>query len=263
MSTYLLRLVLPDRPGALGAVASRVGALRGDVISIEVLDRSSGIALDQLLVDLPSGDILPLLASELAEVDGVAVERIAPVEAASDHRLDAYDTAVAMMTQSTWEGVLSTLAERARHELDAGWAAVVDTESRLVTAATGDAPLGPWLAAYVVGTRAGPGSGSEAGAGAGAGSGVGAAAGTRAGGCRDIAWADLPAWDLVLACGRPGWPFDPHELRRLHAIGSLADARWVDLSSRQGRSNHPSAPRPSCAAAAGVSGVAPESGPPR
>ena len=31
MLTYVARIWVPDRPGALGAVASRIGAVRGDV----------------------------------------------------------------------------------------------------------------------------------------------------------------------------------------------------------------------------------------
>ena len=37
MSLHVLRIWLPDRPGALGAVASRVGAVGGDVIGIDIL----------------------------------------------------------------------------------------------------------------------------------------------------------------------------------------------------------------------------------
>lgn len=36
--THLIRAWLPDRPGALGAVASRIGAVRGDVIGIDILE---------------------------------------------------------------------------------------------------------------------------------------------------------------------------------------------------------------------------------
>ena len=51
--TYILRLWLPDRPGALGAVASRVGAVGGDVVGIDILERGAGRAIDELVVELP------------------------------------------------------------------------------------------------------------------------------------------------------------------------------------------------------------------
>ncbi|MEY4175069.1 MAG: hypothetical protein RI900_2234, partial [Actinomycetota bacterium] len=44
MQTFVVRVWLPDRPGALGQVASRVGAVRGDVVGIEILERGGGSA---------------------------------------------------------------------------------------------------------------------------------------------------------------------------------------------------------------------------
>src|SRR5437667_360495 len=35
MTTYVVRVWVPDRPGALGAVASRIGAVRGDLVGLE------------------------------------------------------------------------------------------------------------------------------------------------------------------------------------------------------------------------------------
>jgi ACT domain-containing protein len=34
MAGYLVRIALPDRPGALGLVASRIGAVGGDIVAI-------------------------------------------------------------------------------------------------------------------------------------------------------------------------------------------------------------------------------------
>src|SRR5262245_58230979 len=53
MATFVLRLWLPDRPGALGAVASRVGAVGGDLVGIDILERGAGRAIDEL-VDGPA-----------------------------------------------------------------------------------------------------------------------------------------------------------------------------------------------------------------
>jgi len=44
MDTFVVRLWLPDRPGALGQVASRIGAVHGDVVGIKILERR-GVAL--------------------------------------------------------------------------------------------------------------------------------------------------------------------------------------------------------------------------
>ena len=50
MITYLVRIWLPDRPGALGQVASRIGAVRGDVVGIEILERDGRDALIEYLM---------------------------------------------------------------------------------------------------------------------------------------------------------------------------------------------------------------------
>src|SRR5687768_9094842 len=103
MGTYLLRVWVPDRPGALGAVASRIGAVRGDLIGIDILERGGGRAIDELVVHLPddNGDLVPLLVQEVAQVDGVDVEDIRPAGEAIDPRLDALETAAVLVEQST------------------------------------------------------------------------------------------------------------------------------------------------------------------
>ena len=53
MESYVLRVWLPDRPGALGAVASRIGAVKGDVVGIEIFETGAGQAVDVLVVQLP------------------------------------------------------------------------------------------------------------------------------------------------------------------------------------------------------------------
>lgn len=66
---------LPDRPGALGAVAQRIGAVGGDITDLTVAARTGGIAEDIFHVDLPhvrsDVDVVGLLLAEIAEVDGV------------------------------------------------------------------------------------------------------------------------------------------------------------------------------------------------
>ena len=63
VETYLVRVWVPDRPGALGQVASRIGAVRGDVVGIEILERGAGRAIDELVVALPEPGLVDLLVS--------------------------------------------------------------------------------------------------------------------------------------------------------------------------------------------------------
>ena len=46
----LVRVWLPDRPGALGLVASRIGAVDGDIVGIDVLERGDSVAVDEFAV---------------------------------------------------------------------------------------------------------------------------------------------------------------------------------------------------------------------
>lgn len=74
-SHMVLSVTLPDRPGALGAVASRLGAIGADIVDVAVSRRVGGAAHDVFHLDLPDSahDLVALIHSELAEVDGVAV----------------------------------------------------------------------------------------------------------------------------------------------------------------------------------------------
>jgi|HubBroStandDraft_1064217.scaffolds.fasta_scaffold49949_2 hypothetical protein len=217
MATFLVRIELPDRPGALGAVASRIGAVRGDVVSIEIIRRQDGRAVDEFVVELADADHVPLLLVEIAEVDGVSVEAVHPVSAGvTDQRLDAYDTAAAILEERAPHGVLSALASRTRHELDASWVAIIDGEDHMLIASAGHPPAAPWLTAHI----------RESGRVASDGG--------------DIAWVHLAAWDLTLVVGRPTWPFGARDRSRLSSLARLADARWVDLSEREARLSHPS-----------------------
>ena len=147
----------------------------------------------------------------------MSVEDVHPVSVGvTDQRLDAYDTAAAILEERNPHGVLTVLASRTLHELDAAWAAVVDAEDRMVIAAAGRPPAAPWLVSHI-GDTAIPGPQD-----------------------RDIAWIHLAAWDLTLIVGRPTWPFGAREQARLRSLARLADARWVDLSERDARLSHPS-----------------------
>ena len=55
METYVVRMWLPDRPGALGQVASRIGAVRGEIVGIDILERGAGRAIDELVVEQGAG----------------------------------------------------------------------------------------------------------------------------------------------------------------------------------------------------------------
>jgi ACT domain-containing protein len=73
MTGYVVRIALPDRPGALGLVASRIGAVGGDIVAIHILERADGSAVDEFVIELAGEHLVELLRSEIHEVDGAKV----------------------------------------------------------------------------------------------------------------------------------------------------------------------------------------------
>jgi ACT domain-containing protein len=76
MAGYVVRIALPDRPGALGLVASRIGAVGGDIVAINILERDGGNAVDEFVIEIGGHHLIELLQSEIHEVDGVTVLEI-------------------------------------------------------------------------------------------------------------------------------------------------------------------------------------------
>lgn len=216
VETYLVRVWLPDRPGALGQVASRIGAVRGDVVGIDILERGAGRAIDELIVSLPDGSLVDLLVAEIAQVDGVDVEDVRPIAdpATHDARLGALESAARLVDSTGQDALLALLCADACADLDADWAAVVDVESASIGTSVGAVPSGGWLAAFLAGSRA-----SEAVASGQAGP-------------DDVAWAPMPAAQRELILGRRGRPFRSRERRQLAALARIADTCWGRLPRR-------------------------------
>lgn len=76
--SYLLRVVLPDRPGMLGAVATALGRSGADIVSLDVVERGPDGAVDDLLVSLPPGGLADTLITSAQSVPGVVVESLRP-----------------------------------------------------------------------------------------------------------------------------------------------------------------------------------------
>jgi hypothetical protein len=252
MPTFVVRVWVPDRPGALGAVASRIGAVRGDLIGIDILERGAGRAIDELVVELPEADLVPLMVREVGQVDGVDVEDVRPaIEVLLDPRLDALETAASLVEKGDVPALLSALAERCARDLEADWAAVVDLDAPAPVMSVGAVPPAAWLIAFIAGSRASMAPGATTGAEAVAGPvpmSLKPAGRPLAGTVRpvpttgpdDVAWADMGGASLVVVLGRQGRPFRARERRQLSALCRIADYRWAELVTRASRSLHPS-----------------------
>ena len=141
MPNYLIRVQLPDRPGALGAVASRIGSVGGDVVSIDILQRDNGAVVDELGVGLAGDHLLDLLRDEILEVDGVSIEALRAVDGPlPDRHAELLDIATELFIQSSREALLDHLSDRVRRSLVADFAAIIDADTTRVTAGHGEVP---------------------------------------------------------------------------------------------------------------------------
>ena len=120
--SYLLRLVVPDRPGLLGAVATALGATDIDIISLDVVERGHGVAVDDIVVDLPAGRVADSLITAVMAVPDVQVESLRPFAGPLDtHReLDLLESLA-----RAGEDTAQVLAAELPRVFHSGWAAVL------------------------------------------------------------------------------------------------------------------------------------------
>ena len=143
MFNYLIRVKLPDRPGALGAVASRIGSVGGDVVSIDILQRGTRSVVDELGVGLASDKLIDLLRDEVLEVDGVSIESVRAVEGPMpDRDTELLDMAAEVFKGTPPLGLMEHLTSRVRRCLGATFATVVEHGGSEMVTCDGEAPEG-------------------------------------------------------------------------------------------------------------------------
>ncbi|AUI61079.1 ACT domain-containing protein [Amycolatopsis sp. BJA-103] len=147
--SFLIRVQLPDTPGTLGAVATALGTVGADILSVDVVERGGGIAVDDLVVEIPSGRLPDALITAAESVDGVEVDAVRPYAGVLDtHReLELVEEIAAKPASG-----LEILAEGVPRIIRAGWAVVVEhSESGALRLASSSAapetPITdlPWL----------------------------------------------------------------------------------------------------------------------
>ncbi len=220
MPNYLIRVQLPDRPGALGAVASRIGSVGGDVVSIDILQRDNGVVVDELGVGLAGDHLLGLLRDEILEVDGVTIEALRAVEGPlPDRHAELLDIATELFIQSSREALLDHLADRVRRSLVADFAAIIDADTTRVTASHGDPPSDDDLRAmalWAVTPLSSPMGAHEKGS-------------ETADQSPDVAAAEMVRAGVVLVVGRHAPVLRSRERQWIAIMAELADHGWREL----------------------------------
>ena len=202
MVTVVVRVWMPDRPGALGQVASRIGAVRGDVLGIEILEQGAGLVIDELTVALPDEGIIGLLRTEIAAVDGVSVEDVRLVDSdRADPSLAAL-AAAAAVAESPADNRLEVLCQGLERSVEADWVAALRNGD--FVASRGDVPDLGWLRAFLAGSEHLDGLDDAAPS--------------------DLVWAHMIESGLAVAAGRSGRSIHERERVRFSLLTRLADA---------------------------------------
>jgi hypothetical protein len=149
--SYLLRVRLEDRPGSLGSLAVALGSVAADILSLDVVERVAGYAVDDLVVELPPGAMPDALITAAEKLQGVYVDSIRPHTGLLEaHReLELIDhVAAARGAQQR----LQVLVDEAPRVLRVGWCLILrsaDGAPQLVVGSSGTPetqPTGtPWL----------------------------------------------------------------------------------------------------------------------
>lgn len=201
MARVALRLWLPDVPGMLAAVALRIAACGGNVVGLEVLECTGGVAVDELLVELDDLGRTDEMCRALRELDGTGVEEVRHLpDDAEERGLQVIAAAVAILETANPTATLSALTGLADDLFGAGWIALVDRSAGVCVQTRGDVPPVDWLVAFC--------AGAHSAGGATSGSGVMA--------------ADLAEAGLAVCIGRTV-AFRRREQRELDMLARVAD----------------------------------------
>ncbi|OBH80897.1 amino acid-binding protein [Mycobacterium scrofulaceum] len=122
--SYLLRIELVDRPGSLGSLAVALGSVGADILSLDVVERSSGYAIDDLVIELPPGAMPDTLITAAESLNGVRVDSVRPHTGLLEaHReLELLDHVAAAGDNASR---LQVLANEAPRVLRVSWCTVV------------------------------------------------------------------------------------------------------------------------------------------
>ncbi len=137
VGVFLMRVLLPDRPGSLGAVATAMGEVAADINAVEIVEKYEGFAVDDFMLELPSGVAPDALITACTSVDGVEVLWLSHYPEAWGLQADV-DVLNAMTEEPERSEEILTL--EAPQVFRVSWAVLVDRASGTVLVGTELAP---------------------------------------------------------------------------------------------------------------------------
>lgn len=128
--SYLLRIQLPDEPGALGYVAAALGEVEGDIRSVDVVDYgANGVVVDDIVVDLPMSLLPDTLITAAQSISGVEVDSIRPFSGSVDRRGQIALLAKFSQHTKNLDRALGDVVDGLPQTMTAGWAIVLGEQS--------------------------------------------------------------------------------------------------------------------------------------
>jgi hypothetical protein len=152
-----MRIWLPDAPGVLGAVATEIGAAKGNVVGLEVLEREAGVAIDELVVELPDDvGAVDAVCKAVRNVPGAGVEEVRELMTAAQDREDTVlGAATAILQAATPMASMNALLGQLTSLFDLSWLALADLGVEKFVEVHGDVPTVQWVSAFAEGSRSG------------------------------------------------------------------------------------------------------------
>ena len=210
-----MRIWLPDAPGVLGAVAAEIGAVDGNVVGLEVLEREAGVAIDEFVVEIPdTPGAVDAVCKGIRTIAGAGVEDVHILGGAAQDREDTVLNAAAAIVQAaTPTAAMNALSGQLISLFDLTWLAVADLALESFVEVQGEVPTISWVTAFATGSQSGADPSNDT---------------TNSG----VFVEAVPETSLTVCGGRPA----PIRRRERHGISMLVvvAGRFVDaLGSRE------------------------------
>lgn len=126
--SYLMRVRMPDIPGALGQLAVALGTIGADIRGVDIVGYDSATTVvDDIVVSLPSGKLPDALITVTQELDGFYVDSLRPFSGTVDRRGQVQMLAQVAEQRTKRAAALAAMMTGLPQSMSAGWAVVLDT----------------------------------------------------------------------------------------------------------------------------------------